>query len=60
MAVHEPTWSNGKSVIYNSSGSTTDPQWSYGKSSLIHEFIAIVAGTITNYYYTMLANGDTI
>jgi len=40
MSVHDPTWSYGKSVVYNSSGTTPAPKWSYGKSSLVFEYVS--------------------
>ena len=43
MSVNEPTWIYGKSEIFNSSGSTTDPDkaWVYGKNWLIHEYVVV-------------------
>ena len=42
MAVNEPTWTYGRSEVYNSSGETTDPDdaWSYGQNQLQHEYAA--------------------
>ena len=38
MAVKEPTWSMGRSLLYNSSGTAPEPGWSYGASNLMHEY----------------------
>jgi hypothetical protein len=46
MAVNEPTWSLGKSVLINSNGETTDPAWSLGESFLIHEWEAAAPGGV--------------
>lgn len=41
MAVNDPVWSYGQSKLFNSSGTTTDPDdaWSYGQNALEHEYV---------------------
>lgn len=39
MAVLDPTWSQGRSELLNSSGTETDPKWTYGQSRLAHEYV---------------------
>lgn len=43
MAVNEPIWSYGNSVLYNSSGLIVDSDkaWSYGGNILFHEYSEI-------------------
>ena len=40
MAIGDPTWSRGESKVFNSAGAVT-PQWSYGESVILHQWITI-------------------
>jgi hypothetical protein len=61
MAVNDPVWSYGQVTLYTSSGATVgngDDEWSYGKDSIFHEYVAAGGVMAAIYYRTLLAGGE--
>lgn len=46
MAVNDPTFSYGRSEIFESSGTDPVDYWSYGMSIVLHEFAASAGGSV--------------
>ena len=44
MAVNDPKFSEGESVLIKSSGTTVTHYFSEGKSLILHEYVAAAAG----------------